>query len=90
MLTIFLMVELFGGAPPQPAIGRPDGGVSVRAQAKAGATSADGGICNEYLWPRTQDCALKVENATWLGDTSVGVSKTRASVACGAGVWVCV
>ena len=26
------------------------------AQAKAAATSADGGICNEYLWPRTHEC----------------------------------
>lgn len=49
----------------------------------------DAGVCREYLWPRASDCAVKDEEATWLGDTSVGVSRVRATVKCGGTVVVC-
>ena len=56
-------------------------------------TRTDAGICLEYLWSRANDCAVKDDESTWLGDTSIEVSrmpsKVRVTVKCGGKVLVC-
>ncbi len=90
MFTLLLIAELVSNTAPRFAPPQSDAGVLRPAPLATGPSAADAGVCSEYLWARTGDCALKTEYAvSSSGDTSVGFSKVKASVACGAEVLVC-